>query len=335
MGTTLVLMLALTPGVDVFGGAKKDPLGPKAYPPIYIPVDAPTGYLYQPAVDLNPVPRLPECRYKPHAGDLLLLSDPDPLFNVLYVIARSGKPGHCAVVVTMPDGNLGVLESGFSFTPWTRVTPIDYWLNLYAGHIWVRQRETPLTPEQDRRLTEFAMLADGGQYAKPKFALQLTLLRARNPILTRFVGKPVGPGHKYVCVQIVVEALVYAGLTDAKTARPSATYAQDLFYDRSRNPYIDRHPPLACGGWSGPQLWTAIAGTALLGSSRPKPPASAWPSAGGAHLVIPIPNGDQQAPTPTIVGHIPGDTSLLLATVEAKSARIGYLDRPYRLFSRK
>jgi hypothetical protein len=46
-------------------------------------------------------------------------------------------------------------------------------------------------------------------------------------------------------VQIVVEALVYAGLVDSRTARPKATFAQDMFYDRSRNPYIDRHPPLA------------------------------------------------------------------------------------------
>jgi hypothetical protein len=30
---TLILTLTLAPGVDVFGGAKADPLGPKAYPP--------------------------------------------------------------------------------------------------------------------------------------------------------------------------------------------------------------------------------------------------------------------------------------------------------------
>ena len=31
----------------------------------------------------------------------------------------------------------------------------------------------------------------------------------------------------------------------------AATYAQDLFYDRSRNPYLDRHPPLKAG-WAPP-----------------------------------------------------------------------------------
>src|SRR6187402_2128358 len=108
MVPTLLLTLSLTPGVDAFGGARKDPLGPKAYPPVYVPAEAPTGYVYQPAIDLHIVPRLPAVRYTPQPGDVLLLSDPDPLFNVLYVFARSGKPGHCALVVRMPDGRLGM-----------------------------------------------------------------------------------------------------------------------------------------------------------------------------------------------------------------------------------
>jgi hypothetical protein len=329
----LILSLTLAPGVDVFGGAKADPLGPKAYPPVYVPAEAPCGYLYQPAIDLNAVPRGFAVKYAPKAGDVLLLSDPDPLFNVLYVVARSGKPGHCALVVTMPDGRLGMLESGFSFTPWTRVTPLDYGINVYAGHVWVRQRETPLTPEQDRRLTEFAAMADGGEYNLPKFLMQLTLFRSRNPVVTRFAGKPVGPGHEYMCVQIVVEALVHAGLVDAMTTRPEATYAQDLFYDRSRNPYIDRHPPLAGRGWGGPQLWTPIPGTALRGRNRPQPP-SPWPGAGGAFVVNPIPSGGQQPPTPVVVGYVPG-TALPNSPVEDPQQRIGFWDRPYRLISRR
>lgn len=330
---TAVLALTLAPAVDVFGGARNDPTGPKAYPPVYAPADAPAGYVYRPAVDLHPVPRPPAVRYVPQPGDVLLLSDPDPLFNVLYVIARSGKPGHCAVVVTMPDGRPGVLESGFSFTPWTRVTPLDYWVNLYAGHVWVRRREVPLTPEQDRRLAEFAAAADGGKYDTKKFANQLTFFRARNPVVTRFVGKPVGPGEQYVCVQVVVEALVYAGLVDADTARPRATYAQDLFYDRSRNPYIDRHPPMAGRGWGEPQLWTPVPGTALRGSSRPQPPAP-WPWEGGALVLTPTPTGGPEVPTPVVSGYTPADHRPAPA-VEAKPARVGFFDKPYRLLSRR
>lgn len=333
MVPTVVLTLALAPGVDVFGGARSDPTGPKAYPPIYAPAEAPCGYLYQPAVDLHTTPRPPAVRYAPQAGDVLLLSDPDPLFNVLYVFARSGKPGHCALVVTMPDGRPGMLESGFSFTPFTRLTPLEYGLNLYAGHVWVRARETPLTPEQDRRLTEFAVMADGTGYNMKKFANQLSFFRSRAPLVTRFAGKPVGTGREYTCVQVVVEALVYAGLVDARTARPSATFAQDLFYDRARNPYIDRHPPLAGRGWGGPQLWTPIPGTALRGSDRPRPP-NPWPGEGGALVLTPLGTGGPQPPTPTVTERVAGQPDPLAPT-RSPQARLGYYDRPYRLLSRR
>ena len=123
----------------------------------------------------------PRRQYVPKAGDILLLSDPDPLFNVLYVIARSGRPGHCALVVTMPDGRPGMLEDGFSFTPFARVTPLDYAMNLYAGHVWVRQRVVPLTPEEDRRLTEFAVMADGGPYNTRKYRLAADVLPLPQP----------------------------------------------------------------------------------------------------------------------------------------------------------
>ena len=131
-----------------------------------------------------------------------------------------------------------------------------------------------------------------------------------------------------MCVQIVVEALVYAGLVDERTAAP-ATYAQDLFYDRSRNRYIDRHPPMAGRGWGEPQLWTAIPGATLRGSDRPKPP-NPWPGPGGALVVNPISNNDGLPPKPTIVGYTPGE-SVPLPVVDDKALRLRYLDQPYRL----
>jgi hypothetical protein len=325
MTASLVFALALAPGGD--------PTGPKTYPPVYVPAEAPHGYLYAPATDLQPLPRSQAVPYTPKAGDVVLMSDPDPLFFILHRIARTGVPGHSAVVVTMPDGRLGLLESGFSFSPWTRINPLDYALNLYKGHLWIRPRTTPLTPEQDRRLTEFALLAEGKKYNLMKYARQLTFFRARNPVVTRFAGKPVGAGQEYICVQVVIEALVYCGVVDAETARPSATYAQDMFYDRSRNPYIDRHPPLGGGGWGEPQLWTPIPGTALRGRDRPQPP-SPWPGAGGANLIHPIPNGDGQPPTPTVVGYLPPEPYPIQAVKDAPQ-RIGFFDRPYRLFGRR
>jgi hypothetical protein len=52
-----------------------------------------------------------------------------------------------------------------------------------------------------------------------------------------------------------------------------------MFFDRALNPYINRHPPLACG-WDIPALWTPILGVAAKGKERP-------PAADG--VVIPPP----------------------------------------------
>lgn len=122
MLSALVLSTALlTPGAD--------PTGPRKYLPVYIPAESPHGYLYQPAFDLRPIVRFPAEQYCPKPGDVLLLSDTDFFWTILYRIAMTGKPGHVGVVVRMPDGRIGVLEAGYNDTTWTRVTPLDYRLN--------------------------------------------------------------------------------------------------------------------------------------------------------------------------------------------------------------
>ncbi len=304
--------------------AAADPVGPKAYPPVYIPADAPFGYLYQPAYDVHTAPRLPATAYAPKAGDVLLLSDTTPFWTFLYRLAFSGRPGHCGLVVTMPDGRLGVFEAGYTDTPFTRLTPLDYRLAAYPGYAWVRQRAVPLTPWEDARLTAFAVGAADARYAIGRFVLQVTPLSPRGPLRTAFLARPRAPGHRLFCTEAVLEGLASAGLVDARTARPGATYPQDLFYDRARNPFIDRHPPLA-DGWAPPAQWTPVVGWSVKGKEVPKPP-SAWPG-GPAHVVHPVPGGANQAPTPVVVGSVPGELRAI-ALVEQRPQRIGFFDRP-------
>jgi hypothetical protein len=323
MTPTLVLTLA-TLGVD--------PTNPKYYPPTYIPAEAPFGYLYRPIFDVHPLPRLPISYYAPQPGDVLLMSDTNRLWTFLNRLALTGKPGHNGLVVRMPDGRLGAFESGYSDSLMTRVTPLEYRLNSYPGYVWVRRRTVPLTPDQDRRLTEFAMAADGTRYALVRFLTQATPLSPRGPLLTVVVGKPIGIGHRYFCSQSTVEALVYAGVIDGRTARPGATFPQDLFYDRSRNRYIDHHPPLGNGAWGPPQLWTPLPGTAVRGKTRPQPPAP-WPGAAGAYIVDSPPTAGRKYPTPVVVGYVPGDPRPIPA-VEYPPQRVGFFDRPHRLLRR-
>ena len=318
----LALSLALLPSAD--------PTGPRKYPPVYIPAEAPFGYLYQPAVDLHPIARFPAAMYEPKPGDVILLSDTNRFWTTLYRIALTGKPGHSAVVVRMADGRLGAFEAGYNDTIWMRVTPLDYRLNEYHGMVWVRPRLEPLTPDQDRRLTEFAEVARDRPYALGRFAIQLTPLRSRGPLCTFVSGRPRGIGYRYHCAEAVIEALLHAGLINARTARPAATYPQDLFYDRSWNVYLNRHPPLP-GGWGLPQLWTPLVGSTLAGKDRPRPP-SGWPGV-GAYLVHPFPTAGKQAPTPVVVGYVPGELSPI-TLLQQPTQRIGLFDRPPRLFHR-
>ena len=70
---------------------------------------------------------------------------------------------------------------------------------------------------------------------------QVTPFRARGPLRTWIVGKPHGDRDDWFCSELVTESCVAAGLMDAATARPAATYPRDLFYGRSFNLYLDKH----------------------------------------------------------------------------------------------
>jgi hypothetical protein len=318
----VVLSLMLAPGAN--------PVGPKKFPPVYIPVEAPAGYLYQPAYDLQLAAREPARVYQPKPGDVVLMSNPTPFWTALYRLALSGRPGHSGIVVTMPDGKLGVLEAGFNDTTWTRITPLEYRLAQYPGTIWIRERIVPLTPEQDARLTAFALAAQNTRYATGRFALQITPFSPRGPLRTALVGRPREPGNRLFCTEAIIEGAAYAGLLDARTARPGATYPQDLFYDRSRNPYIDRHPPLV-GGWLPPSQWTPVVGWSVKGKAVPKPP-SAWLGR-SADVVYPVYGEAHKPPTPVVVGHVPGELRPV-ALVQQRPERLGLFDRP-PLFPRR
>jgi hypothetical protein len=111
-----------------------------------------------------------------------------------------------------------------------------------------------VTADQSTCLTDFAETVDGHRYGVIRLLGQLTPLRSRGPLRTAFMGKPKGVRSTYICSEAVLEALVMAGLLDAETTRPSATYPRDMFFDSSPNPYINKHLKLQCD-WEAPRLW--------------------------------------------------------------------------------
>ena len=99
-------------------------------------------------------------------GDLLLPSDPNVVWSIAYAIAGTGRPGHSALVVALPDGSPAILEAGTSDKAVVAFTPLQTWLCKYKGKVWIRRRKSPIAPDQSSRLTEFALLNDKKRYAE-------------------------------------------------------------------------------------------------------------------------------------------------------------------------
>ncbi|MCE9532060.1 MAG: hypothetical protein K8T89_13185 [Planctomycetes bacterium] len=212
-------------------------------------------YVYEPAYCLDDCLRGKPVEYQPQAGDLVFFWDDMPFWHITYRLALTGPPYHVALVFQMPDGEYRLLESGPNDTMYVRLCPMACRLQSWNGRIWIRRRAVPLTERQSRCLTEFALRQDGKDYAWLRLAGQVTMLRSRGPIKSYFMGKSHGERSNYMCAEVVVEALIHIGLFEAANCRPSVTYPQDMFFNRSKNLFLNKHFKLE-PGWHPPQRWT-------------------------------------------------------------------------------
>jgi hypothetical protein len=216
------------------------------------------SFLYQPAYSTDLALRGPAAPYVPQPGDLFFCTDYSRFWNATHDWAGAGHPHHSGIVVARPDGRLAVLEAGPYYTPRIRVLDIGPHLekcNAMGETIWVRRRRTPLTCEESERLTAFALRKDGNLFAIIRQGAQLTPLRCRGQWRIYYMGRPHPNRSRYFCSELVTESLVAAGLLDAETARPAATYPSDLFFDHSANRFLNEHLNLS-DGWYPPARWT-------------------------------------------------------------------------------
>jgi len=230
------------------------------------------SYLYQPAYCLDKVLRGPAEAYALQPGDIVFSSDYNPIWEVLFNLAGTGHPHHSGIVFAKPDGQLAVLEAGPHDTFFVEV--LDALPHLRScealGSVWIRKRRQPLTPDQCERLTNFAMNQNKRRFAIVRLGGQLTLLRSRGPIRTRWVGGPHGERSSYFCCELLMEACVAGGLVDADTTRPAATYPRDVFFDRSPNPHINRYLNLSCD-WYPPARWVSSPAQPCTGCATVQP----------------------------------------------------------------
>ena len=222
-------------------------------------VDAPSPQLYSPRFVLDHNWVGPTRSYEPEPGDIMLATDGSLFWLIMHNLALTSHPTHSGILFRRSDGTMAILEGGPHDTLYCRTMDALPHLDSYAaeGRVWVRRRANPLTKEQSAELTAWAEAQDGKLFAIQRLGWQLCPLRTRG-LFTRFVGKPSGNARQtFFCSELVVESCVAAGLIDARTARPSATYPRDLFFDSSINPYINKTLKLA-PDWDPPARYEGV-----------------------------------------------------------------------------
>lgn len=223
------------------------------------PVDG-CGYLDQPAFAVDKVFRPPQVPYEPQPGDIFFGIRPKLSERIALVAVGAFHPSHSGIMIRNPDGCIGLLESGCQEKKAVMVGDPARTMSAYLSQdrCWIRRRCVPLTPEQDCRLTEHGMKQVGKRFAQVRMYGQATILRSRGPLRTFVVGRSHGTDRiSYFCDELVTELIIAAGLMDARDCRPAATFAHDLFWDQSFNPYLNRHFKLGPNGWCPPAQWRA------------------------------------------------------------------------------
>jgi hypothetical protein len=223
---------------------------------------APGGpsFLYQPAYAEDEIIRLPARPYELQPGDIAFSTDGSVFWLLMHNLALTSHPTHSMIVFALPDGRTAILEGGPHDTAKCRILEVNPHLASYEveGRVWVRRRKCPLTAEESAKLTEFCLAANCRDFAMKRLLVQLTPLRSRGPVRTVIMGRPNGLNREsYFCSELILEAMVYAGLMDARTSRPSATFPRDLFFGDSKNPWLHRHLPEMNKFWDAPARWTA------------------------------------------------------------------------------
>lgn len=218
------------------------------------------GYLCQPAYAIDEEMRLPCKKYVPQPGDIYMSTDKSWIINAGHRLALSGQPNHSGIVICLRDGTPAILEAGPFNGLKVEVVDLSHDLNKHIERkeqVWIRQRKTPLTKEQCDELTEWALRQHGKPFAARRMLRQMTPFRTRGPFRTYIMGTPNGERDRYFCAELVMETCVHLGLLAPETTRPSATYPEDMFWDKSKNRFLNQYFTLA-DGWHPPARWVSM-----------------------------------------------------------------------------
>lgn len=167
--------------------------------------------------------RLQRCQYQPEEGDIVIFRGwrllQRPVRSILQrpvqKMATWSNQLHVGIIVCDDQGRLRLLEADRNKGVQLH-SPLSYMYNwqLYYGEVWVRRRQEPLTGEQSRALTEFALNHQGEEYA-PLWEVANYIFSA--PLVEELpaLTEPFDRGsesQRWFCSKLVVEAIRSAGL---------------------------------------------------------------------------------------------------------------------------
>ncbi len=217
------------------------------------------SFLYRPAFTLDKVLRCPLAPYDLQPGDICFAVNSHTVSKIGHHLSGAGLPNHSMIVFVHPEGHLAIVEAGPHSQ--LKIAVIDAYEHLQSyedegSRVWVRRRKTPLSPEQSACLTNFCLNLDERRFASLRLVGQLTPFRTRFPLRTAVVGKPDLDRSNYFCSELVLNALIAAGVLDPRLERPAASFPSDLFYGHSRNHWVNRGVRQINCEWEPPARWT-------------------------------------------------------------------------------
>jgi hypothetical protein len=167
--------------------------------------------------------------FTPREADIIFFTSITPLFNIEYPLARSWHPYHSALVVRRATGELMILENGgqgIKFSTFRRIPErIQSDFEKHRGErIWVRRNLRPLTTEQSQRLTAFAEAAQARPFS-PDRRMAMLILPGRP------LPRTTPDQDNWFCSEIVLEALISAGLVSSRGVRPQSLTPHELLRD--------------------------------------------------------------------------------------------------------
>lgn len=211
--------------------------------------------------------RMDPMEYHPMEGDILFFTDEKWARRVIFWFAGTGRPYHVGLVVKDENGKLSTLEARPHSESWVFLLDLKERMTTYHGSIWVRRLRKPISPEESKKLTQFAHSQQGKPFAMFRLAFEGTPLNVRAGLGQFLFASHGTEKSNWFCSELTTAALIECGVFEGRGVKPNRIYPRDLFYDRAFKVGDVYEAPLL---W-GPSLDEGPPPPRLVGLPKPEP----------------------------------------------------------------